>query len=203
MYSSVPGTSNVGLKKSMIYLSYEKMHFSYIKSKILCRWLNILRYHVHSRTFFTPKIHPPLTTRPPPPPLARHQTLPATRPGPPPHTTSPGPPPHPASHSTLPATPPCQPPHPACPLSLGHDSVAIVVTRWCSPCCSAKAVCVGQRSSNNLRTLSNKLCALSNFLHTLSNILCTLSNILRTLSNNLCTLSNILCTLSNILCTIT
>ena len=142
MYSSVPGTSNVGLKKSMIYLSYEKMHFSYIKSKILCRWLNILRYHVHSRTFFTPKIHPPLTTRPPPPPLARHQTLPATRPGPPPHTTSPGPPPHPASHSTLPATPPCQPPHPACPLSLGHDSVAIVVTRWCSPCCSAKAVTV-------------------------------------------------------------
>ena len=52
------------------------MHFSYVKSKILCRWLNILYNYVHSRTFFTLKIHPPPTTRPatPCPPLhpARH-----------------------------------------------------------------------------------------------------------------------------------
>ena len=42
-------------KNSMIFLSYVKMHFSYVKSKfdskILCSWLNI----------FTPKIHPPPT----------------------------------------------------------------------------------------------------------------------------------------------
>ena len=158
----------------MLFLSYVKMHFSYIKSKILRRWLNILRINVHSRTYFTQKIHPPPTTRP---------------------ATRPGPPPYPVHHPTL-------LPHPACPLSLspGHDCVAIVATRWCSPCRSAKAVCVGCRSSNNLRTLSIKLCTLSNFLHTLSNILCTLSNILPTLSNIVHTLSNILRTLSNILC---
>ena len=143
------------------------MHFSYIKSKILCRWLNILHNYFHSRTFFTPKIHPP-------------------------PTTTPCPPPHLALHPNRPATPPYPPPHPAGPLSPGHDGVAIVATRWCRPRRSAKAVCVGWRSTNNLRTLSNKLHTLSNFLHTLSNILRTLSNKLHTLSNILHTLSNIL-----------
>ena len=69
--------------ESMIFFSYVKMHFSYVKSNILCKWLNMLRNYVHARTFFTPKIHPPPITLPAtlpgPPPI-----LPATRPGPPP-----------------------------------------------------------------------------------------------------------------------
>ena len=71
---------------SMIFFSYIKMHFAYVKSNILRRWLNILRNYVHSRTFFTPKIHPPPITRP---------------------ATRPGPPPDPARHPTgrLPAEP--------------------------------------------------------------------------------------------------
>ena len=73
-----------------------KMHFSYVKSNILWKWLNMLRNYVHARTFFTPKIHPPPITRPatrpcPPPDPARHQTRPAT---------------HPAHHPTRPATQP-------------------------------------------------------------------------------------------------
>ena len=89
----------------MIFLSYVKMHFSYVKSKIRHRCLNILRNFVHSKTFFTPKIHPPLITRPAPPPTppARHPTRPATRPDPPSH---------PARHPTRPATPPGPVSHP-------------------------------------------------------------------------------------------
>ena len=107
------------------------MHFSYVKSNILRRWLNILRNYVHSRTFFTLKIHPPPTTLPAPLPL------PATRPGPPPDLPAT----RLASHPTLPDTPPCQPPHPAhhpilpaaFPDSLAHlvshDGAASVATR--------------------------------------------------------------------------
>ena len=105
------------------------MHFTYEKSKILRMWLNILRNYVHSRTFFTQKIHPP--PPPPPPPPAPHPTLPATPP---------------ARHPTLPAIPPCPPPHlashpiwlatppyrPAFPYSLAHlvshDGVASFAT---------------------------------------------------------------------------
>ena len=92
----------------MIFLSYVKMHFSYVKSKILNRWLNILLNYVHSRTFFTLKMP---TTRPDPP------SLPAT-----------GLPPHPARHptlptTTLPATPPCWPAFP--------DSLARLVSHYC------------------------------------------------------------------------
>ena len=117
------------------------MHFSYVKTKFLHRWLNILCNYVHSRTFTTPNIHPPPTTMPPPPPSA--------------------PPPDPASHPTLPPIPPCQPPHlahhptrattthPVGILRQGHDGVAIVATRWCHPRHSAKAVCVGCRSTSN------------------------------------------------------
>ena len=72
------------------------MHFSYVKTKFLHRWLNILCNYVHSRTFSTPKIHPHPTT-PPPPPLS-----PATRPCKPPYPTP---------HPTLPATSPGPPPH--------------------------------------------------------------------------------------------
>ena len=114
----------------------------------------MLRNYVHARTFFTPKIHPPPITRPatrpgPPPDQARHPTRPATRPGPPPDPARhppaipPGPPPHPACHPTQPAATPCLRPHSCCPFSPGHDGVAIVVTRWCRPRRSAKAVCVG------------------------------------------------------------
>ena len=48
----------------MIFLSYLNMHFFYVKSNILRERPNILLNYVHSRTFFTPKIHPPPTTRP-------------------------------------------------------------------------------------------------------------------------------------------
>ena len=64
-------------------------------------WLNIRCNFVHSRTFFTPKIHPPLTTWPAPR-LAHDQNRPATRPGP-----SPDPAPHPTQ---APPPPPCLPP---------------------------------------------------------------------------------------------
>ena len=42
--------------ESMIFFSYIKIHFSYVKSNILRRWLNMLRNYVHTRTFFNPKI---------------------------------------------------------------------------------------------------------------------------------------------------
>ena len=85
----------------MIFLSYVKMHFLYIKSHILYKWLNLLHNYVHSRT--SPKIHPLLTTLPTIPPgqplhQASHLTLPATPPGT-----------HPASHPTLLACIPRQP----------------------------------------------------------------------------------------------
>ena len=117
------------------------MHFSYVKSNILRRWLNILRNYVHTRTFFTPKIHPPPITRPatrsgPPPDPARHPTRPATRPGPPPHParhpTRPAthPPSHPARHPTQPATPPSLPPHPASdPTHVAHSARATTASR--------------------------------------------------------------------------
>ena len=71
-------------------------------------WLNILRKYVHTRTFFTLKIHPPLITLPAtwpcqPPDPASHLTLPATHPA----YHPPCPPPHPARYPTLPATTPC------------------------------------------------------------------------------------------------
>ena len=103
------------LRMSMIFFSHVKMHFSYVKSNILCKWLNMLRNYVHARTFFTLKIHPPPITRP------------ATRPGPPPdparHPS--GPPSHQARHPTQPATPPRLPPHPACePTHVAHSARA-------------------------------------------------------------------------------
>ena len=49
---------------SMIFFSYVKMHFSYVKSNIIRKWLNMLRNCLHARTFFTPKIHPPPITLP-------------------------------------------------------------------------------------------------------------------------------------------
>ena len=112
--------------QSMTFLSYIKMHFSYLKSNVLRRWLNILSNYVQSRTFFTPKIHPPQTTRPHPP------TWPATLPGPPPDrpATQPAQPSHPARHPTLPATPPCLPAFPDSLARLvSHYGVASVATR--------------------------------------------------------------------------
>ena len=102
------------MKVMMIFLSYVKMHFFYVKSNILRKWSNILRNYVHSRTFFIPKIHPLQTTRPTIPPClpprqASHLTLPATPPGPPPDLPS-----CQASHPTRPANPPCHPTLPAC-----------------------------------------------------------------------------------------
>ena len=94
------------------------MHFSYVKSKILRRWLNILHNYVHSRTFFTLKIHPPQTTMPAPRP-----PLPATRPCPPPD---------PACHPTLPATPPCPPPYQARHYQASHPTLQGCLPR--QPC---------------------------------------------------------------------
>ena len=104
----------------MIFLSYTKMHFSYVKSNILHRWLNILHNYVHTRTLFTPKIHPPLITQPAtwpgqPPDPASHLTLLAT---------------DLAHHPTLPATPPCPPPHPACDPTLPALSALATTASW-------------------------------------------------------------------------
>ena len=61
----------------MIFLSYVKMHFFYVKSNILRKWLNILRkFYV---TMLTPK----------------HSLLRRSIP-----LRPPGPPPHPARHPT-------------------------------------------------------------------------------------------------------
>ena len=104
------------LKKSvrkqlmMIFLSYVKMHFFYVKLNILRKWSNILlKFFV---TIFTPE-HSLLRRSIPSDHLAhlarhptgRHPTRPATRPGPPPDLNR---------HPTQPATPPGPPPHPAC-----------------------------------------------------------------------------------------
>ena len=69
----------------------------------------ILRNYVHSRTFFTLKIHPPLITRPAiPPGQPHHQAWHLTRPA-----TRPCQPPDPALHPTRPATSPGLPLNPA------------------------------------------------------------------------------------------
>ena len=96
----------------IIFLSYVKMHFSYVKSKILCRWLDILRNYDHSRILITQKVHPLLPPGQPPPPSPRPR--PATRPDPPPDPTHqptlpvipPGPPSHPARHHPARLAPP-------------------------------------------------------------------------------------------------
>ena len=71
------------------------MHFSYVRSNILCKWLNIL--HQFYVTMFTPE-HSLLP-----------RSIPLLPPYQPPHPACPCPPPHPALHPTLPATPPRQP----------------------------------------------------------------------------------------------
>ena len=143
----------------IIFLSYVKMHFSYVKSKILCRWLDILRNYDHSRILITQKVHPLLPPGQPPPP-------PPPGPGPPPdptrHPTRPTNPPCPSSHLALhptlhATTRPAWPRHPtrrpAFPDSLAslvsHDGVASAATRWCRPCPPATAVCVGCKSTCN------------------------------------------------------
>ena len=157
------------------------MHFSYVKTKFLHRWLNILCNYVHSRTFSTPKINPPPTTMPPPPPQPRHQTLQATLPYPPSH---------PASHLTWPTTPPGPPPPTLLAFS-GRDTTASLSL----PRAGAILVILQRLyvwGAGQPATLSNILHAPSNILHTVSNILSNLSNILRTPSNNLRTPSNII-----------
>ena len=99
----------------MIFLSYVKMHFSYVKSKILLKWLNILRkFYV---AMFTPE-HSllrrsiPLQPSGQPPHQTRLPTLPASDLA----TTPPCPPPYPARQGHNPTRPaslprqPCQPP---------------------------------------------------------------------------------------------
>ena len=102
----------------MIFLSYVKMHFSYVKSKILLTWLNILRkFYV---AMFTPE-HSllwrsiPLQPSGQPPHPTRLPTLPASRPG---H--------HPARHPTLPARAATPPALPAFP-----DSLASLLSYAC------------------------------------------------------------------------
>ena len=129
--------------------SYVKMHFSFVKSNILCKWLRILfKFYV---TMFTPEHSllrrsipsnhparlPTLPATPPcqPPHLARHPTLPATLSCPPP---------------TLHPTPPCLPASPDClAVLLSHNCVVSVATRKCSPCPPVTAVCVWCKSTCN------------------------------------------------------
>ena len=136
----------------MIFLSFVKMHFSYVKSKVLRRWLNILRNYVHSRTFFTPKIHPPPTTRPARP-LARSPRPPGQPPDPARHPTQPA--------TTRPATPPCLPAFPdslasgmTASRALRRASAVLILLQW---------LCVWGASQRATP---------SNILHIPSNILC-------------------------------
>ena len=153
----------------IIFLSYVKMHFSYVKSKILCRWLDILRNYDHSRILITQKVHPLLPPGQPPPPLP------------------PAPARHPARHPTWPSIPPCTPPPgppgPATPHAGLPSQTAL-------PASSATTALQALRRAGAVLVLLQRLCVWgasqratpSNILHTPSNILCTPwpSNILRT-----------------------
>ena len=187
-------------------------HFSYVKSNVLCKWLNILRkWYV---IVFTPKnsllqrsilLWPP---GPPPPP-----TLPANWPCQPSY---------PASHPTMPATRPCPPPcpaslpslpasaFPAClPVLLMYDCVAHVVRActilvllqrpyvWGASPIATPLISYIPNVKSYLPPL-NIRCTPSKILCNPSNILCTPSDILPTPSNIVCTPSNFLCTTSNI-----
>ena len=99
----------------MIFLSYVKMHFSYVKSKILHKWLNIL--HKFYVTMFTPE----------------HSLLQRSTP-----LLSPGQPSHLASHQTLPATWPCQPPYLALHPTLLPPHPVCLPSRTASSAKSAK-----------------------------------------------------------------
>ena len=128
---AVVGASCVGLRLPIASSPLSQQHVIFIVHKnalFLCKVeypmyvveysTKCLRDVVHSRTFFTPKIHPTPTTW-----LAS-----------PPASLSPCPPTDQAHHPTLPATLPATPPClPAFPDSLArlvsHDCVASVVTR--------------------------------------------------------------------------
>ena len=140
------------------FFSYIKMHFSYVsRISYVGGWICYVIMFTPEHSLLQWSI--PLQSPGPPPDPARQLTLPATWPGPPPDPAL-HPPcqlSHPARHPTSPATTPCLRPHSFCPFSQGYDGVTIVATRWCCPRHSAKAVCVGWRSINNLHTLSNNL----------------------------------------------
>ena len=145
------------------------MHFSYVKSNILRKWLKMLRNYVHARTFL----------------LRRSIPL-----------RSPGPPPDQARHPTRPATPPCPPPHPAglhsravLPAS-SATTASLALRRACAVLALLQRLCVCGAS---------KRATPSNILHTPSNILRTPSDILRTPSKILHTPSKILHNPSKIL----
>ena len=168
----------------IIFLSYVKMHFSYVKSKILCRWLDILRNYDHSRILITQKVHPLLPPGQPPPPLppapARHPTRPATRPDPPTH---------PARHPTWPSIPPCTPPPgppgPATPHAGLPSQTAL-------PASSATTALQALRRAGAVLVLLQRLCVWgASQRATPSNILLTPSNILHTPSKVLPALSKI------------
>ena len=108
---------------SMIFLSVVKVHFSYVKSEILCNCLNILckYYVIMFRKFFT-QIHLSPTT------------LPATLPG---LQLDP------ASYPTLPATLPATRPN-LSPIQAGNQSLPAYppslaasppLAQQCSKCC--------------------------------------------------------------------
>ena len=127
----------------MIFLSYIKMHFSYVKSNILCNWLNILGKHY--LIVFTPENSLPRRSsqlRPPglPPYPASHLTQPATRPCLP---FGLSPPPVTACLPSLPAFPTCL------PILLRHEGVANVARLWCHPRPLVKAVCMRCKSKCN------------------------------------------------------
>ena len=133
------------------------MHFSYVKSKILSMWLNILlKFYV---TMFSPEhslLLRSIPLRPPgqPPDPARHPTRPPI---------PPRPSPHPASHPTLQACLPRQPCQPRQRRRRRERCNALVQSlSFCNGCVWGAS----QRATP------------SNFLHTPSNILCTPFNIL-------------------------
>ena len=183
-------------------------HFSYVKSNVLCKWLNILRkWYV---IVFTPENS-----------LLQRSIL-LWPPGPPPHPTQPAnwpcQPSYPASHPTRPATRPCPPPCPASLPSLPafpaclYDGVALVVRActilvllqrpyvWGAAGASPIATPLISYIPNVKSYLPplNIRCTPSKILCNPSNILCTPSDILPTPSNIVCTPSNFLCTTSNI-----
>ena len=100
------------------------MHFSYVKSYILRKWLNILsKFYKTMFTIEQSLLQRSIPLQPPgqPPHPASHPAPPATRPCLPPD---------PACHSTLPSTPPCLPAFPdSLARLLSHDCVASVATR--------------------------------------------------------------------------
>ena len=151
----------------MIFLSYVKMHFSYITSNILQKWSNVLHKH-----YVSGRIRKYYVTTPEHSLLRRSIPLQPSAGCPPSHPASlptlPALPPSLALHTTRPTTPPSPPPHSACLPSL-------TALLSCSATTASRALRRASAVLIHLQRLNvwgaSQSATPSNILHTPSNIL--------------------------------